>query len=146
VRPEFPGFAERECAEPRVVGCITGAAMLARRAAVERVGGMCEDYFMYGEEPDWCWRMARAGWETRHFPGARIVHLGGQSTRQMRAPMLRALYRSKIEILKRFRNPAHAQLLRAVVTLVWSFKNLLMRPRPANATISWSDLAFRRRR
>ncbi len=142
VRPEFPGFGERECSAPRAVGCITGAAMLARREAVAQVGGMCEDYFMYGEEPDWCWRMARAGWETRHFPGARIVHLGGQSTRQSRAPMLRALYRSKIEILRRFRNPAHAHLLRCAVMLVWAIKHLRMRPRPADATMMWSDLAF----
>jgi N-acetylglucosaminyl-diphospho-decaprenol L-rhamnosyltransferase len=141
VRPEYPGFAERECTEPRVVGCITGAAMLARREAVAQAGGMCEDYFMYGEEPDWCWRMARAGWATRHYPGARIVHLGGQSTRQVRAPMLRALYRSKIDILKRFRNPAHANILRSVVTLVWWTKWLLMRPRPAHATIRWNDLS-----
>jgi GT2 family glycosyltransferase len=140
VRSGYPGFAERDCQHDKSVGCISGAAMLARREAVQQVGGMSEKLFMYGEEPDWCWRMAAAGWGVGHHPAARVVHYGGQSTRQVRAEMLRALYRSKITVLSRYRSHTQGQILRLAVTLVWWLKWQLVRPVSPEPTIRWRDL------
>lgn len=138
----YPGVAEHRCARPMQVGYVTGAAMLARAEAVAQVGGMTTDYFMYAEEADWCWRMAKVGWETWHNPAARIVHHGGQSTRQVRASMIRALYRSKIMMLRKIRGDAAAFSLKTVVVLVWGVKwliSLRTRREPA-PLVSWTDL------
>jgi hypothetical protein len=38
---------------------------------------MDEDYFLYCEETDWCYRFSKAGWKMLFWPGAVILHLGG---------------------------------------------------------------------
>ena len=38
-----------------------------------------EDYFLFSEETDWCYRFPRAGWQVLFFPGAECVHVGGAS-------------------------------------------------------------------
>ena len=56
-----------------------GACMLLRREAVEEVGYCDEDYFLFSEETDWCYRFREAGWEVVFFPGAECVHVRGAS-------------------------------------------------------------------
>jgi len=38
-----------------------------------------EDFFMFSEETDWCYRFRQAGWRVFFFPGAEAVHVGGAS-------------------------------------------------------------------
>ena len=67
-------------ASEREVQTISGCFSLVRREAIDSVGPMDPVYFFYGDDPDWCYRFAKAGWEIRYFPGANIIHFGGQST------------------------------------------------------------------
>ena len=66
-------------ASPRSVDWVSGAAMLARRAAVAEVGGMDEVFFMFNEDVDWCRRMNMAGWTVDYVPAAEVVHHIGAS-------------------------------------------------------------------
>ncbi|HEY7730177.1 MAG TPA: glycosyltransferase family 2 protein [Gaiellaceae bacterium] len=56
---------------------VMGACMLVRRAAIDEVGPLDEDFFLFSEETDWCWRFREAGWRVVFFPGADCVHVGG---------------------------------------------------------------------
>ena len=60
----------------REVACdwTSGSFMLARREALLGAGLMDERSFIYGEEPDLCLRIRRAGWEVRHLPTMTILH------------------------------------------------------------------------
>src|SRR5262249_7135296 len=58
---------------------VMGACMLVRREAVEQVGMLDEDFFMFSEETDWCYRFREAGWKVFFFPGAEVAHVGGAS-------------------------------------------------------------------
>ena len=49
----------------------------ARRST--QVGECDEDYFLFSEETDWCYRFREAGWEVVFFPGAECVHVRGAS-------------------------------------------------------------------
>lgn len=60
------------------VDSLCGAAMMVRREVIERVGLMDEDYFMYGDDIDWCYRMKNAGWKVFYLPDAEIIHYGGR--------------------------------------------------------------------
>jgi N-acetylglucosaminyl-diphospho-decaprenol L-rhamnosyltransferase len=60
-------------------GWVPGAAMIARRAAVEEVGLMTERSFIYGEDVEWCWRMQRAGWRVGICRTREFVHVKGAS-------------------------------------------------------------------
>ena len=65
--------------EVRDVEVVMGACMLVRREAVDEVGYCDEDYFLFSEETDWCYRFGKAGWEVVFFPGAECVHVRGGS-------------------------------------------------------------------
>lgn len=59
---------------------VAGASMMIRRAVIEQVGFMDENYFLYFEEVDYCKKARRAGWPCWYVPTSRVVHLVGQST------------------------------------------------------------------
>jgi N-acetylglucosaminyl-diphospho-decaprenol L-rhamnosyltransferase len=65
--------------EIREVEVVMGACMLLRREAIEQVGECDEDYFLFSEETDWCYRFREAAWEVVFFPGAECVHVRGAS-------------------------------------------------------------------
>jgi N-acetylglucosaminyl-diphospho-decaprenol L-rhamnosyltransferase len=56
---------------------VMGAVMLARRAAIEEVGPLDEDFFLFSEETDWCYRFRRAGWDVLFTPEAEFAHVYG---------------------------------------------------------------------
>lgn len=64
----------------REVEVVMGAFMLIRREVFEQVGLFDEDYFMYAEETDFCYRAYKLGYKTYFFPEASIIHIGGGST------------------------------------------------------------------
>ena len=63
----------------REVDWLFGACLLVRRDAADEVGLFDEDFFMFSEETDWCYRFRQAGWSVWFFPGAEVVHVGGAS-------------------------------------------------------------------
>lgn len=95
---EKMGWWERD--DIREVDVITGCFILARKEAMDEVGHLDEEYFIYGEETDWCWRFRKAGWVNLFTPDAQIIHLGGASSKSVRGPMLVQL---RLSILNFFR-------------------------------------------
>jgi hypothetical protein len=77
-----------------VVDWVSGACMLVRRSALERVGGFDERYFLYWEDADLCRRLRARGHEIRYVPGATAVHRVGHSSRTAHAAAIRAFHRS----------------------------------------------------
>jgi GT2 family glycosyltransferase len=77
-----------------VVDWVSGACMLARREALDAVGGFDERYFLYWEDADLCRRLRRQGYEVRYVPSATAVHRVGQSSRTARASSIRAFHES----------------------------------------------------
>ncbi|MCK4419552.1 glycosyltransferase family 2 protein [Candidatus Aerophobetes bacterium] len=63
----------------REVDWVTGACLLARRKAIEEVGLLDENFFMYYEDADWCYRMRKKDWKTYYFPFFEVVHYVGKS-------------------------------------------------------------------
>ncbi len=68
---------------------------------MEQVGLLDEDFFMYCEEVDWCFRARRAGWDIYQVPLARVIHHAGQSTRQFKEAMLIELHRSRYRLFRK---------------------------------------------
>ncbi|MFP5222106.1 MAG: glycosyltransferase family 2 protein [Acidobacteriota bacterium] len=76
------------------VDAVNGAYMMVTRRALDTVGLLDEDYFMYMEDLDWCWRFAKAGFEVHYDPGCTVIHLKGQSSRTRSTRMIRAFFDS----------------------------------------------------
>jgi len=56
------------------VDAIMGAYFLIRKSVVDQVGMLDEEFFMYGEDLDWCWRIKEAGHKIMYYPQAEITH------------------------------------------------------------------------
>jgi N-acetylglucosaminyl-diphospho-decaprenol L-rhamnosyltransferase len=74
--------------EVGVVDAVNGAFMLVRRAALTSVGLLDENYWMYMEDLDICYRFKAAGWNTWYEPSVSVVHIKGGSTGRVRPPRL----------------------------------------------------------
>jgi GT2 family glycosyltransferase len=75
---EDPGWDRDH--EARNVDWVGGAFMLIRGELLERLGGLDEGFFFYGEDTEFCHRIQRAGFKVRYDPRVWITHLGGASS------------------------------------------------------------------
>ena len=105
--------------QPRQVEVIKGACLMLRREALSEVGLLDESYFMYTEEMDLCFRLARAGWQLWWVPAAQIIHYGEASSRQAAQAMYIQLYRSKIQFYRKFGGETRATLFKWLVRLAY---------------------------
>ncbi len=64
------------------VDAIVGAFMLIRADIYKQVKGFDEDYFMYGEDIDLCYRIKKAGYKIFYYPETSIIHYKGESTKK----------------------------------------------------------------
>jgi GT2 family glycosyltransferase len=80
--------------DPVEVDWVSGACMMVRRQAFESVGGMDDQFFLYWEDADLCFRLKRAGWSTVYNPSVGITHLTGSSSALAQKQALIAFHRS----------------------------------------------------
>ncbi len=66
--------------DPYEVDWVSGVCLLARKKAVDEVGFLDENFFMYSEDVDWCLRMKQKGWKIYFLPGNKIIHYIKQSS------------------------------------------------------------------
>ena len=80
------------------VDVVSGMYMLVRRDLLQAIGMMDEEYFVYAEEADWCFRAQKAGWRCVFAPVGTIVHRdgGGKSTVQIKSRMYIQLQKSTL--------------------------------------------------
>lgn len=57
----------------------SGAAIVLRRAALDRVGLLDENFVLHMEEIDLCWRLQRFGYDILAVPQSEVYHIGGAS-------------------------------------------------------------------
>ena len=68
--------------ETQRIDAISGSFMFIRSKAAKEVGLLDEDYFMYCEDVDYCYRIGRADWEIYYIPVSCLIHYKGESTRK----------------------------------------------------------------
>lgn len=83
------------------VEAISGSFMMIQRPVLETVGYLDEDFFMYGEDLDWCYRIHQGGWKVRYFPGTQIVHFKGESSKRSQFDSLRQFYQAMVLFVKK---------------------------------------------
>ena len=110
--------------EVRSVEVVMGACMLLRREAIELVGECDEDYFLFSEETDWCFRFREAGWDVLFFPGAECVHVRGASHS---GRLYRENLRGHLLFLWKHRGPKVAERARRLLLLSLRLRSLVFR-------------------
>ncbi|HEY9867716.1 MAG TPA: glycosyltransferase family 2 protein [Candidatus Obscuribacterales bacterium] len=82
---------------------LSGSNLLLNAEALRRVGRFDEDYFLYFEDTDLCYRLRRHGWQCILVPAAQVEHVGGASTEGKRA-YWRAYYYTRNRMLFFFKH------------------------------------------
>lgn len=87
----FGGYHEgyKNLDEAHEIDSPSGAFFMVRREVIEKTGLLDEDYFMYGEDLDWAYRMREAGFQIWFNPEATVLHRKKQSGRESLDPKLR---------------------------------------------------------
>jgi len=98
----FPGKG-RKYTQPIEVDSVIGACMMVRREAIDQVGLLDEDYFLFLEETDWCYRMKKAGWKVYHVPHAEVYHFQGKGAERDKKRAKVEYYRSRYIFFKKYR-------------------------------------------
>ncbi|HEX5414457.1 MAG TPA: glycosyltransferase family 2 protein [Chloroflexota bacterium] len=118
----YPSYPEARSRERRSVDWVSGACLAVRRRAIDAVGLLDEDYFMYSEEVDWCHRLKTAGWSIHYLPDARVIHRSGGTSRQVPKPKRAQLYRGKWLYFRKRRGWLYAVAFRVLVGAVSRLK------------------------
>lgn len=104
---------------------LMGAALLIRRSVIDQVGLMDENFFMYYEEVDLCYRIKKAGWRIVFMPEAVITHLAGRSAAQTpvakRIMMLTSLLTFFRKHHGRFRTGLFGVVFKPLVLLIYFY-------------------------
>ena len=100
--------------DPIEVDSVIGACMMVRKEAIGDVGVFDEDYFIFLEETDWCFRMYKKGWKVYHVPGAEVFHLSGHSKRKNPWRSQIEYYISLYKFFKKNRTPVSYLVLRVL--------------------------------
>ena len=137
LRPRSPRFAQYTAGhvdphEEAIVDAVNGAFMLVRREALADVGGLDDDFWLYMEDLDWCYRFARAGWPVLYWPSVSVVHVKAGSSGQRRSWKANHAFHRGMWLF--FRKHYAHESSRVTAAAVWSgiWLKLL-----ASATRSW---------
>jgi GT2 family glycosyltransferase len=87
-------------ADSKFIECdwLSGSNLLLRAQALSDAGLFDDDYFLYFEDTELCWRMRKKGWLCLFVPSARVEHAGGGSTEGNRS-YWRAYYYTRNRLL-----------------------------------------------
>jgi len=99
----------------REVEQLMGACIMARRKTLEETGLLDEQYFMYYEEVDLCYRIKKAGWKIYFTPEAEIIHYAKQSSKQADVDMLVERNKSLYRFFKKHYGRLSVYTLRAIL-------------------------------
>jgi GT2 family glycosyltransferase len=115
----FPG-KERNYSEPIEVDSVIGAGMMVRRETTEQVGLLDEEYFLFLEETDWCYRIKKGGWKIYYVPQAEIYHFQGRSAEREKKRARVEYYRSRYLFFKKNRGSLQwSILLTGLIIRLW---------------------------
>ncbi len=110
--------------ETHEVEAICGAFMLIRKDIYELVGGFDEDYFMYGEDLDICYRIRKAGFRIYYYSGTSVIHFKGESTRKSSVSYVNYFY-GAMKIFVRKNLKKNSIILNSIIRLLISYRALI---------------------
>lgn len=111
IRRGYPAIMKSE--EITSVEWLGSACLMLRRSALDKVGLLDEEYFIYGDEADLQYRLKKAGWDVYYLPHATTIHFGGRSMDRWRRRKM--VYRGKMIFYEKNYGPLYTLLLRIML-------------------------------
>jgi GT2 family glycosyltransferase/lipopolysaccharide/colanic/teichoic acid biosynthesis glycosyltransferase len=99
---------------------LSGAFMLMRKEALDKVGLLDEAFFMYGEDIDLSWRIIQGGYKNYYFPHTRIIHYKGESTKKGSLNYVFVFYNAMVIFAKKHFSEKNAKLFSFFINMaIW---------------------------
>ena len=99
------------------VDILSGAFMLMRKEALEKVGVLDEAFFMYGEDIDLSYRIQLGGYDNYYFPETKIIHYKGESTKKSSVNYVFVFYNAMIIFAKKHFSENNANLFSFLINV-----------------------------
>ena len=116
-RPQALREAAARAAAEQEPDWVSGSCFLARRQALQSVGGFDEAFFLFEEDADLCLRLRRAGWRVLFTPAAEVRHALGRSMDQAPERARLEYDRSHLLYYSKHNGPLLTALLRTCLAL-----------------------------
>lgn len=130
------GFLDKN--QTHKVDVLSGAFMLMRKTALDKVGLLDEAFFMYGEDIDLSYRITQGGYNNYYYPETKIIHYKGESTKKSSVNYVVVFYKAMVIFAKKHYSNQNASLfsllinvavyLRAAVAILMRFVKQLFAP------------------
>lgn len=104
------------------VDVLSGAFMLIRKTVLDKIGGLDEEYFMYGEDIDISYRITQEGYKNYYFPKTRIIHYKGESTKKSSINYVLVFYQAMIIFAKKHFSQKNARLFSLLINMAVYFR------------------------
>lgn len=99
------------------VDAVMGAYLMIKKSVVDKIGLLDEEYFMYGEDLDWCWRVKEAGYKIIYYPKAEITHFKYGSSQAIPFKTIRMAHKAMKIFYRRHYAPKRNYLFNELVYL-----------------------------
>jgi len=113
---------------PEEVEVISGACIMVKKKIFEQVGMFSEDYFMYSEDVDLCYKIQQSGYKSFYISNASVVHHGSGSSRKEQNNYFSILLmrESRMKFFRKTRGKIYANLYRLSIIVVSLFRLILI--------------------
>ncbi len=143
------GFLDKE--KTHEIDVLAGAFMLLRKSVLQEIGLLDESFFMYGEDVDLSYRITKAGYKNYYYPGTRIIHYKGESTKKSSVNYVFMFYSAMIVFANKHFSKENARTysmminfaiyLRAFISLAIRFISRILLPL-ADAMVIFAGIYF----
>ncbi|HAT8917724.1 TPA: glycosyltransferase family 2 protein [Legionella pneumophila] len=132
--PKFGGYLfskEKLPTKPTEVELISGSCMFVRKKAIDEVGLLDDNYFLYCEDYDWFYRFTQSDWKIIFNPNTKVTHIKSFSTKQIPFKVLlykaKGMWRFYNKFFKENSSPATTLIIRVgIIARLFSLSGLLL--------------------
>jgi GT2 family glycosyltransferase len=114
------GYLDKD--QTHVVDVLAGAFMLLRKTTLDKTGLLDEAFFMYGEDIDLSYRITQAGYKNYYYPGTRIIHYKGESTKKSSLNYVFVFYNAMTVFAKKHFSKENAQVFSVMINIAIYFR------------------------
>jgi GT2 family glycosyltransferase len=104
------------------IDILSGAFMLMRSEALEKVGLLDETFFMYGEDIDLSYRILKGGYKNYYFADTRIIHYKGESTKKSSVNYVFVFYRAMVIFAQKHFSQSNAKTFSFLINAAIYFR------------------------
>jgi len=122
----FPQIFIKPYAELFEIDVASEAGMLVRRETIKEVGMLDEEFFMFGEGPEWCRRIINASWKIFYYENCPIIHFGGTTNKRASIKMWVQFIKSTYLYFRKDK-PLKGYIYRWMILTIVSSKRLVLK-------------------